>query len=73
MMQHEIQNFHLIVHLEFAVQTLYNLITAVTKILHSYLSVRQIGHLYNSICMQVGRADFLICGIKIGIALIFNL
>ena len=45
MMQHEIQYFHLIAHLELAVQTLYNTITMVAKIQESHFPVWQIGNL----------------------------
>ncbi len=73
MMKYEIQHFHLIAHLKLAVLTFYDLITVVALILHPYHPVGQIGHLNNSICLQVGRAHFLICCVKVRISLVLNL
>ena len=73
MMQHKILDLHLIAHLEFAVLALCNPIMIVAKILHPHHSVWQIGYLDNGIWQQVGRADFLIRGVKVRVSLILNL
>ena len=73
MMQHKILDFHFIAHLEFTVLALHNPIMFVAKILHPHHSVWQIGYLDNGIWQQVGRADFLIRGIKVRVPLILNL
>ena len=73
MMQHKGLDLHLIANLEFAVLALCYPIMIVAKILHPHHSVWQIGYLDNGIWQQVGRADFLIRGIKVRVSLILNL
>ncbi len=73
MVEYEIQDFHLIASKKFAILALYNLITLVAKILHSYYSVWQICNLDMSSWRQTGRAHLLVCSIKVRIPLILNL
>ena len=73
MMQHIVLDFYLIAYLEFAVLALFNPIMVVAKILHPQHSVWQIGYLDYGIWLQVGRADFLIRGVKVRVSLILNM
>jgi len=66
-------DFHLVTFLQLAILTISDAIAVVAKILKCQLSVWQIRDFHAGARLQIGRTDFIIRHIKIGIAAILNL